>query len=193
MNVGAYNSQCAKSGCTRKRSTGSIYCYVHKPSTSSSSSSYSSSGDIEADKEAIEESWNDIKDIFSDAYDEALEEYKEEKNSDSGNTNQSLESSNTNSSKNSSTVTPELKEFCDSYEAFMDQYIQFMKSYDATDTSALMEYAKLIEKMADFEEKSQQYLDNEDNMSDADVAYYTASMLRIDAKLMEFTATYYDN
>ncbi|WP_035764933.1 hypothetical protein [Butyrivibrio sp. NC2002] len=43
MSVGAYNSQCAKSGCTRKRSTGSIYCYEHKPTTaSSSSSSYSS-------------------------------------------------------------------------------------------------------------------------------------------------------
>ncbi len=38
----AYNSQCAKSGCTRKRSTGSIYCYEHKSGTSSSSS-YSSS------------------------------------------------------------------------------------------------------------------------------------------------------
>ena len=38
----AYNSQCAKSGCTRKRSTGSIYCYEHKGG-SSSSSSYSSS------------------------------------------------------------------------------------------------------------------------------------------------------
>ncbi len=38
----AYNSQCAKAGCTRKRSTGSIYCYVHK-SGSSSSGSYSGS------------------------------------------------------------------------------------------------------------------------------------------------------
>ena len=38
----AYNSQCAKSGCTRKRSTGSIYCYEHKPKDTSSSSSYSS-------------------------------------------------------------------------------------------------------------------------------------------------------
>ena len=33
---------CIKSGCTRKRSTGSSYCYVHKPSSSSSSSSSSS-------------------------------------------------------------------------------------------------------------------------------------------------------
>ncbi len=33
---------CIKSGCTRKRSTGSSYCYVHKPS-SGSSSSYSGS------------------------------------------------------------------------------------------------------------------------------------------------------
>jgi hypothetical protein len=33
---------CIKSGCTRKRSTGSSYCYVHKPSSGSSSSSSSS-------------------------------------------------------------------------------------------------------------------------------------------------------
>lgn len=43
INAIAYNSQCAKSGCTRKRSTGSIYCYEHKPKATTSSSSYSNS------------------------------------------------------------------------------------------------------------------------------------------------------
>ena len=43
MIVSSSYGHCSKSGCTRKKSTGSIYCYEHKLSTtSSSSSSYSS-------------------------------------------------------------------------------------------------------------------------------------------------------
>ena len=53
MNVGAYNSQCAKSGCTRKRSTGSIYCYEHKPKDTSSSNSYSGSKSTSKNSDSV--------------------------------------------------------------------------------------------------------------------------------------------
>ncbi len=166
-------------------STGSSSASAYeKPN--SGSSSYTSDADIEADTEALEESWNDVKDsfsdIFSEAWDEAIDEYKEGKNETSDESNSGSTSSNN--------VTPELKEFCDSYEAFMDQYINVMESVDKDTPEFMTQYADLLEKMADFEEKAAYYTSIEDDMSDADYAYYTASMLRIQAKLIEFSTTY---
>ena len=65
-------------------------------------------------------------------------------------------SANTADSVSSEGVTPELKEFLDSYESFIDEYCAFMEKYNAgkTDTSDLLEYTSLLEKEADFAQKS---------------------------------------
>ena len=50
-----------------------------------------------------------------------------------------------------------------------------------------MEYAELMTKLADFAEQADKW-ENIDDLSNADAAYYTATMLRIDAKLLEAAA-----
>lgn len=158
----------------------------NKPETSSYSTS---SADLEKDKEELKESWDSVKDEFKDILSDAYEEAKQEAKENSSETNNSSDSSNSSTNSSSSKVTPELKEFCDSYEAFIDQYIELMKSADASTPEFMNEYADLLDSMADFEEKSNYYYSIEDTMSEADYAYFTASMLRIDAKLMRYSAT----
>lgn len=157
----------------------------NKPETSS----YSTSSDLEKDKEELKESWNSVKDEFKDIFNEAYEEAKNEALENSSGTNNSSSSATSSSGSSANKVSPELKEFCDSYEAFIDQYIELMKSADASTPEFMNEYADLLDSMADFEEKSNYYYSIEDTMSEADYAYFTASMLRIDAKLMRYSAT----
>ena len=82
-------------------------------------------------------------------------------------------------------VTPELKEFLDSYEEFMDEYVAFMKKYQtATDTSSmLMDYLAFMQKYSDFSEKANAYDTNE--MSTADAAYYLEVTSRVSQKLLQ--------
>jgi len=82
-------------------------------------------------------------------------------------------------------VTPELKEFLDSYEEFMDEYVAFMKKYQtATDSSAmLMDYLSFMQKYNDFSEKANAYDTNE--MSTADAAYYLEVTSRVSQKLLQ--------
>ena len=84
-------------------------------------------------------------------------------------------------------VNPDLVAFLDSYEAYVEQYCEFCKNYDESDFTMLMEYAELMTKLADFAEQADKW-ENIDDLSNADAAYYTATMLRIDAKLLEAAA-----
>lgn len=118
-------------------------------------------------------------------------------NNNSSNSNSSLNSSNSSNNSNTSnsnstssgTVTPELKDFCDSYEAFMDQYIEVTKSIDASTPEFIEEYNEYVDRLAEFEEKAAYYNSVEGTMSDADYAYYTACMIRIQTKLMKVPIT----
>ena len=82
-------------------------------------------------------------------------------------------------------VTPEFKETMDSYEAFFDEYCDFMKkmSDDPTDFTILMEYADVMTRYADIMDKLDAI--DEDELSPADEAYYIESMARIEVKLLE--------
>lgn len=153
--------------------------------TTSDKTAAEAAAELEADKEAVKESWNEVKDTFKDTFKEAYEQTMEEAGLDVS----SSSSDNKNSSE-SDIVSPEMKEFCDSIEAFYDQYFEFMNSYNSSDSNQLMEYSKLLEKMADYEEKQIYYNEHIDEMSEADSAYFNATMLRIDAKLINFTVTY---
>lgn len=82
-----------------------------------------------------------------------------------------------------SVVTPDFKEMMDTYEAFVDEYIAFMEAFDedSGDLNATLQMAsymaKYAEKMEEFEEI------DEDELSDADEAYYIEVSTRIWAKL----------
>ena len=78
-------------------------------------------------------------------------------------------------------ISPDLVEYLDSYEAFVDEYIEFMKTYDSSDAEMLVQYTEMLTKLAVFEYNIDKY--DESEMSDADLAYYTETMLRISQKL----------
>ena len=79
-------------------------------------------------------------------------------------------------------IRPEIKEAIDSYEAFMDKYCEFMKSYDASDMSALTTYLSMMEQYSDTMEKFDAL---EADLTDAEMAYYTEVQLRVSQKLLK--------
>lgn len=84
----------------------------------------------------------------------------------------------------SSEVSPDLKEFLDSYEAFMTEYVSFMQRYEDSDdvSSMLMDYFDMLYRLADFTEKADAY--DPDEMSTADAAYYLEVTARIAMMLL---------
>lgn len=84
-------------------------------------------------------------------------------------------------------VDPDLKAFLDSYEAYMDEYCEFMENYDANDATMLLQYAEMMTKYADFAEKVDAY--DSDTMSAADSAYYLEVTTRVNTKLAKVAYT----
>lgn len=82
-------------------------------------------------------------------------------------------------------VRPEFKEAMDSYEAFFDEYVEFMKTFSASDNpiSMMTDYAKFmgqyVQTMADFEAV------NEQEMSTEEALYYAEVSTRVSQKLLE--------
>ena len=88
-------------------------------------------------------------------------------------------------------VTPEFKEMMDAYEAFFDEYIEFMQKYVGADSiSALGMAADYADYMARYVETMQKLeaLDQSE-LSSADVLYYTDVYTRIMKKLAAVTVT----
>lgn len=87
--------------------------------------------------------------------------------------------------ENNNTVDPELKAFLDSYEQFVDEYVEFMKLYqqNPTDLTLLAKYTDIMQRYTDFMSKYNAL--DEDEMSDADLAYYIDVTARIEKKLLE--------
>ena len=99
------------------------------------------------------------------------------------------------SAQSSGEVTPEFKEMMDSYEAFMNQYCDFMVKYvDATNSG---DSATLLAMTADYASLVQQELDwaskidgiDESTLSPADDAYYLEVQGRVLKKLGETGAS----
>ena len=86
-------------------------------------------------------------------------------------------------------VTPEFKTAMDSYEAFFDEYVEFMESLSESpdDITLLMQYAGFMSRFA----STMEALDaiDETALSPADDAYYIEVMARIDMKLLQAAQT----
>lgn len=95
----------------------------------------------------------------------------------------------TNTTKTTSTATgvdPDLKKFLDSYEAFIDEYVDFMKKYmndPGNAISMLSEYTQIMTKYEDFAEKVDEYDSNE--MSKEDAKYYLDVVNRCNKKMLD--------
>ncbi len=94
-------------------------------------------------------------------------------------------SSQTDATVSSTDIRPEFKEAMDNYEAFFDEYCEFMKKYNESDdtTSLLADYASYMVKYTDTMQKMNNI--SEDELTDAEVAYYAEVSARISAKLIE--------
>lgn len=85
-----------------------------------------------------------------------------------------------------SLVTPEFKETMDSYEAFVDEYVEFMNKYlsgEGNIMDMLDDYTDMIANMDEWTNKIDEI--DETKLSSADEAYYFLVTLRIEEKLMK--------
>ena len=68
----------------------------------------------------------------------------------------------------------------------MNQYCDFMNSYDATDLSMLSEYADLMSEYATVTEKFEKIED--EDLNDAEAAYYLEVSNRVSQKLLSVSS-----
>ncbi len=84
------------------------------------------------------------------------------------------------------TVRPEVREFLDSYEACMYEYVAFMKKYmnaDAASAVSMMgDYYKILARYAEYAEKIDAL--DESELTDAELAYYLEVTNRVSQNLL---------
>lgn len=89
------------------------------------------------------------------------------------------------SSSPSEEVSKEWKQTLDAYEAFYDEYVEFMKSYDSStlDTETIDHYTELLKKFNTYSSELENV--DEDSLSKADKEYFIEVNGRIQKKLLE--------
>lgn len=82
-------------------------------------------------------------------------------------------------------MRPEFKEAMDSYEAFYEEYCDFMKAYNenSSDVKLIAKYAKMLKKAQDVDEKFEEWEDGD--LNDAELKYYIEVQGRVSQKLLE--------
>lgn len=82
-------------------------------------------------------------------------------------------------------IRSDFKAAMDSYESFMNEYVDFMKKYSAnpSDMGLLAEYSKYMSKLSEMTENFEKWDDEE--MTDAEAAYYLDVQTRVNKKLLE--------
>lgn len=82
-------------------------------------------------------------------------------------------------------MRPEFKEAMDSYEAFYDEYCEFLEEYskNPTDVTLLKKYMDFLSKTQEMEEKFEAWEDTD--MNNAELKYYMEVQQRIMQKLLE--------
>ena len=85
-------------------------------------------------------------------------------------------------------VSPEFKQYMDSYEAFFDEYLAFMASMDEEGDGfgVLLRYAEMMERYAEVMDSLDDI--DEEELSTADEIYYLEVLSRIERKLLEASA-----
>ena len=74
-------------------------------------------------------------------------------------------------------IRPQIKEAIDSYENVMNEYCDFMESYDASDLSSMGSYLSLLQSYQDAMDKFEAI--DEEELNDAELAYYTEVSVRV--------------
>ncbi|MBR6391333.1 MAG: zinc-ribbon domain-containing protein [Lachnospiraceae bacterium] len=150
-----------------------------------SGSSTSASESKPADTSESESVTSEKPNTITNSEKETTETAKEPSESAKDTSEPAKETGDTSASVKTGGVDPELKAFLDSYEAYVDEYVDFMKKYMAnpTDLSLLGEYTDMMDKLADFETTLDKYDSND--MSTEDAAYYLEVTTRCTQKMLE--------
>ena len=92
-----------------------------------------------------------------------------------------------NSEVDTEEMRPEFKEAMDSYEAFYDEYCEFMKKYNAnpTDTELISSYGDIMTEMVEMTEKFEAWEEND--LNTAELKYYIEVNNRVAQKLVDVT------
>lgn len=156
---------------------------------------YSGFQTITISLEAPEEDTDDFKDKNDSSTTESTETSASAKEQTSSEENDAPPEENTSSEENAEKeeaaadgISPDFKKAMDSYEAFFDEYVDFMEKYLASDGTDLT----LITKYADYMSKYTQCLkdleawENEE-MNTAEAAYYLEVQNRINQKLLKIS------
>lgn len=159
-------------------------------SDDTTASSYNENTTTEADSNhSAQEKINDEGDYAISATVAAPDKEPEKDSTEENNNNiASKDTENDDSNINVELVDgmrPEFKEAMDSYEAFYDEYCDFMKKYMAnpTDLTLLSGYADMLTRLSDMDEKFKTW-EGED-LNDAELKYYLDVINRINQKLLE--------
>ena len=104
-----------------------------------------------------------------------------EVSNDAGDISDFLDEESESTTKSKSSSSEDWGKVLDSYEKYIDQYIQLMKKAKAGDISALMEYAEMLEKANDFGDKLE-------NANDEMSASQMARFLKLQTKLANAVA-----
>ena len=85
------------------------------------------------------------------------------------------------------TLGTEFKAAMDSYESFMNEYVDFMKKYNKNpnDVSLIGDYADYVKKYAEFVDDFEKWDDEE--LNTAETAYYIDVQARVSKKLLEIS------
>ena len=121
-----------------------------------------------AEEESSEESSEEV--IEEDSEEEPPEEESsEEESSEEETVDQAL-------------IRPEIKEAIDSYETFIDEYCEFLETYDSSDLTMLAKYAELVQKELEMSQKFEAL--NDADLTEAEALYYSEVSLRCSQKLL---------
>ena len=83
-------------------------------------------------------------------------------------------------------VNPDFKATMDGYESYINEYIDFLNTYNSDPSNVvgmLTQYNEMMQEYADWTEQINAI--NESSLSAADLAYYTEVMGRVNARLLE--------
>lgn len=82
-------------------------------------------------------------------------------------------------------MRPEFKKAMDSYEAFYNEYCDFMESYDedTTDLELISKYSDLMSKASEMDADFEKW--DDDDLNDAELDYYLEVTSRVSEKLLE--------
>ena len=141
------------------------------------------SEDMERAEEKIEKFKKDIEKLKNR---ESQENVTEKETPDTGVEDDTKEGADTQKNEDvSDEIRPEFQEAMDSYEAFYDEYCDFMKEYykNPTDTKLLSKYAQMAEKLGEMNEKFEAW--EYEDMNTAEQKYYIEVNSRVMQKLAD--------